>query len=246
MNQKGDKFNPLRQTLEEFKNLRKPSFMILRKASQGLWNPEGSLGIFPASFNPPTKAHLALIREARERIHLEEILVLLDLQAMDKRFTGVTWEDRVAMLGTLFEKDPTVSIGLSNRGLFLEKIGLLRRVYPFRTRLTFIVGFDTIIRILDKKYYKSRKRSLDELFEQSQFLVANRDDAEETAFELLFRKRENKRYQKKVSFFPLPKRYVSLSSSSVRNRIAEGRSIDDLVPISVLRYIKRSGLYLSG
>ena len=244
MNQKGDKCNPLRQTLEEFKNLREPSLMILGKASRGLWNPEGSLGIFPASFNPPTKAHLALIREARKQIHLDEILVLLDLQAMDKRFTGATWEDRIAMLGTLFEKDPTVSIGLSNRGLFLEKIGLLRRVYPFPTRFTFIVGFDTIIRILDKKYYKSRKRSLDELFEQSQFLVANRDDAEETAFELLFRKRENKRYQGKVSFFPLPKRYGSLSSSSVRNRIAEGRSINDLVPISVLRYIKRNGIYL--
>ena len=244
MNQKADKCNPLRQTLEEFKNLREPSLMILGKASRGLWNPEGSLGIFPASFNPPTKAHLALIREARKQIHLDEILVLLDLQAMDKRFTGATWEDRIAMVGTLFGKDPTISIGLSNRGLFLDKIEPLRRVYPSPATVTFIVGFDTIIRILDKKYYKKRKKSLDELFEQSRFLVANRDDYEETAFKLLFRKRENKRYQGKVSFFPLPKRYGSLSSSSVRNRIAEGRSINDLVPISVLRYIKRNGIYL--
>jgi len=244
MNKKGDKCNSLRQTLEEFKNLREPSLMILRKASRGLWNQEGSLGIFSASFSPPTKAHLALIREARKQIHLGEILVLLDLQAVDKRLTGATWEDRIAMLGTLFEKDPTISIGLSNRGLFLDKIGPLRRVYPSPTRFTFIVGFDTIIRILDKKYYKNRKKSLDELFEQSRFLVANRDDYEETAFEILFRKRENKRYQEKIAFFPLPTRYGSLSSSFVRNRIAEGRSINDLVPISILRYIKRNGIYL--
>jgi nicotinate (nicotinamide) nucleotide adenylyltransferase len=235
---------PLRQTLVEFKNLREPSVVILRKASRGLWNPEGSLGIFPASFNPPTKAHLALIREARERIHLDEILVLLDLQAMDKRFTGATWEERIAMLEILFQKDTTISIGLSNRGLFLDKIGPLRAVYPSPTRFTFIVGFDTVIRILDKKYYRNRKKSLDELFEQSRFLVANRDDYEETAFELLFRKRENKRYQEKIGFFLLPKKYGSLSSSSVRNRIAEGRSINDLVPISILRYIKRNGIYL--
>ncbi len=244
MNRRDDKLILLQQAVQEFAGLQEPSVAVIRNAPQGLLNPEGSLGIFPASFNPPTKAHLALIREAKKQTHLDEVLVLLDLQAMDKKLIGATWKDRIAMLKILFRNDPTISIGLSNRGLFLDKMEPLRRLYPSPAEFTFIVGFDTLIRILDKKYYKNRKRSLDELFEQGRFLVANRDEYEERAFEMLFRRRENKRYREKITYFSLPKRFGTLSSNLVRQRIAEGHPINHLLPISILRYIKSKGIYL--
>ena len=229
--------------LEQLKSAKEPSILLVRKAPQGILGPKGHLGIFPASFNPPTKAHVALIREARKQTHLDEILVVLDLQAMDKKLIGATWEDRIALVEILFRKDPTISIGLSNRGLFLDKIKPLRRLYPSPIEFTFVVGFDTILRVIDKKYYKNRKRSLKELFEQSRFLLANRDDYEETAFENLFRKRENKRYREKITYFSLPKRFESLSSSLVRKGISEGRSLDKWVPAGIARFIKETGLY---
>lgn len=238
-----DRFVSNVMILEQLKSAKKPSILLVRKAPQGILGPKGHLGIFPASFNPPTKAHVALIREARKQTHLDEILVVLDLQAMDKKLIGATWEDRIAMMEVLFRKDPMISIGLSNRGLFLDKLEPLKRLYPSPIEFTFIVGFDTLIRILDKKYYKNRKRSLDELFEQSQFLVANRDEYEERVFEILFRKRENKRYREKMTYFSLPKRFGCLSSSLVRKRIIEGRSVGEWVPAGIARFIKETGLY---
>ncbi len=152
--------------------------VMIRKAPRGISNHEGRLGIFPASFNPPTRAHLALIKEAKKQGHLDEILILLDIQAMDKDPVGAAFEDRLAMLRKAFGRDPKVSIGLSNRGLFLEKIKPLRTYYPAPISFSFIVGFDTILRVMDKKYYPNRKRSLDELLSQSRFLAANRGDQE--------------------------------------------------------------------
>lgn len=161
---------------------------------------------------------------------------------MDKKVIGATLEDRVIMLEMLFKRDPKISIGLSNRGLFIEKFKPLRVLYLSPTEFFFIVGFDTLIRILDKKYYRNRKRSLDRLFVESRFLVANREDRAKEAFERLFKQRENIRYRDRVTFFTLPKRFSSLSSSLVRKRMAEGHSVNDLVPISILRFIEKSFL----
>jgi nicotinate (nicotinamide) nucleotide adenylyltransferase len=229
--------------IKKLRQSKEAIIVLFRKTPKGVSNRKGRLGIFPASFNPPTMAHLALIKEAMKQGKLDEILILLDIQAMDKEPVGAALEDRLTMLKKAFGRDPKVSIGLSNRGLFLEKIKPLRTYYPAPILFFFIVGFDTILRIIDKKYYRNRKRSLDGLFKESRFLVASRDQFEETAFEMLFRKRENKKYIERVSFFTLHPQISSLSSTLVRERIARGQSVDDWVPAAILPFIKEKGLY---
>jgi nicotinic acid mononucleotide adenylyltransferase len=147
------------------------------------------------------------------------------------------------MLKLLFRKDPKISIGLSNHGLFLEKIKSLRKLFPSPVTIHFIVGFDTILRVMNKKYYRNRKKSLDSLFRGCEFLVANRGNHEEEAFERFFKQRSNERYKGRVSFFTLPKRLSSLSSSLVRNRIRERKPVGNLVSSSGRRYIEKTGLY---
>ena len=215
---------------------------MVRKAPQGIRRRKGRLGIFPASFNPPTNAHVALVRKALTKGDLNEILVLLDAQAMDKEITGAPLEGRLIMLKRLFQRDPKVSIGISNRGLFVEKVMPLRILYP-SADLFFIVGFDTILRVMDKKYYRNCSKTLSELFSQCQFMVANRENQETGAFESLFCNRTNKRYRERVSFFTLPRKYSFLSSSLIRERIAKGKGVHGLVPASVLALIKQKGLY---
>jgi nicotinate (nicotinamide) nucleotide adenylyltransferase len=216
---------------------------LVRKASKGIPARKGRLGIFPASFNPPTKAHLALVKKAKRIGKLDEILVLLDIQAMDKTPVEARFEDRLEMLKMAFEKDPSVSIGLSNRGLFLEKLNPLRRLYSPSVRFVFIVGFDTFVRIMDDKYYGDRDRDLDRLFEGCRFLVANRGALERQAFVRLLGRPENKKYGKKFSFFTLTSRLSTLSSTLVRQRIGRGRPIEDWIPRSILRFIEEKTLY---
>ena len=229
--------------VEKLRRSKESTIILIRRAPHGISGGKGRLGIFPASFNPPTLAHAALIREARKRAKLDEVLVLLDIRAMDKEPIDAKPEDRLAMMEKTFRRDPRISIGLSNRGLFLKKIEPLRRDYPPPVQFFFIVGFDTILRVMDKKYYLNRKRSLDELFAGCHFLVANRGDLEQRAFEIISRKRENKRYLDKISYFTLPPRFSSFSSSLVRERIARGQPVDQWVPAALLSFLGEKGLY---
>ncbi|MEI9475800.1 MAG: nicotinate-nicotinamide nucleotide adenylyltransferase [Deltaproteobacteria bacterium] len=235
--------DPLPQQIEKLRRLKESSILLVRKAPQGISQKRGRLGIFPASFNPPTRAHLALIRKARRGGHLDEVLVLLDAQAMDKKIIGADLEDRVIMLKILFQKDPKVSIGISSRGLFVEKMLPLKRMYPFSVSFIFIVGFDTILRVMDKRYYSNRDETLDRLFGLCEFLVANRDGKEENSFEEFFGRDENQRYRDKVSFVTLPSRFSFLSSSLIRENLREGKPVQDWVPVPVLRFIQKKGLY---
>jgi len=230
--------------IEKLTRLKKSSILLVRKAPQGITKRQGRLGIFPASFNPPTLAHLSLIRKARRLGNLDEMLVLLDAQAMDKCIIGAGLEDRVMMLKRLFQRDPRVSIGISNRGLFVEKLEPLRALYPSPIVFTFIVGFDTIVRVMDKGYYSNREKTLDRLFGQCEFLVANREEKEKHSFEDIFSREENQPYREKVSFITLPSRFSFVSSSLIRENLQEGKSVQDGLPVPILRFILEKGLYL--
>jgi nicotinate (nicotinamide) nucleotide adenylyltransferase len=236
----------LHQQIEALTNFKKSSILIIRKATQGISQGHGRLGIFPASFNPPTRAHLALIRKARRRGNLDEVLVLLDAQAVGKKIIGANLEDRVMMLKDLFQKDPKISIAISNRGLFVEKVLPLRKVYPSPISFTFIVGFDTILRVLDRRYYKNLKKSLDQLFKESRFLVGNRDERGRETYESFFQHSDNEKYKNGISFLALPKEFSSISSHLVRDRLGEGKPVGKWVPSPVLRFIEETGLYTEG
>ena len=145
------------------------------------------------------------------------------------------------MVKTVFQGDPKISIGLSNHGRFIGKLKPLRALYPSPMEFVFIVGFDTILRVMDKKYYRNRRRELYHLFRECRFLVANRGDQDREAFERLFRERGNERYRGQVSYFTLPKRFASLSSSLVREKIRKHESRTNLVPAPILRSIMERG-----
>lgn len=108
-----------------------PVIQMVKRAESGIRDKKkGLLGILPASFNPPTSAHQALIREAGDVVPFDEILLILDQQAMDKELIAAPLEDRLLMLLALFGDDTRISMGISNRGRFLEKVEGMRKVYP--------------------------------------------------------------------------------------------------------------------
>jgi len=211
-----------------------PQVNLVQKAKKGVDGPHQRLGVLPASFDPLTKAHVALVSEAR-KWGLDEILLLLDRRNVDKRSFGASLEDRV-LLVTSFFKEEDISIGVSSHGLFLEKLRALKRLYPPSTKIYFLVGYDTILRVLDKKYYRDREAALDELFEGSEFLVAGRGDKGEKEILALFEKEENKRFKSKMKTIDIAP-FTFISATETRRRIKRGESLEALVPEEILPLI---------
>ncbi len=218
---------------------------IVKRAASGIQNKKkGTLGILPASFNPPTSAHQALISEAGGAVALDEILLIVDQQAMDKERVAAPLEDRVLMLLALFGGDSRISLGISNRGLFLEKVEAVRKAFPgWDAQLYFIVGYDTIVRVLDPKYYKDRDKALCSLFAQARFLVANREGCDERDLKELFGQEVNRPFAANVLPLTLPPALARISSTLVRRRLAEGKSVAGLAPPQVAEFLRKQGFY---
>ena len=98
-----------RKRINDIGHTPRSEITFIRKASKGISQGKGRLGIFPASFNPPTMAHLGLIREAKKAARLDEILILLDIHAMDKAPVEAKFEDRLRMVKLAFQRDPKIS-----------------------------------------------------------------------------------------------------------------------------------------
>jgi nicotinic acid mononucleotide adenylyltransferase len=221
-----------------------PLIKIVKQAQEGIRdNTGGVLGVLPASFNPPTSAHQALVKEAGNVLAFDEILLVLDQQAMDKELVDAPLEDRLLMLLALFGDDPQISLGIANRGLFLEKVEALHQLYPRGTEIYFIVGYDTIVRVLNPTYYEDREKALHELFSQVRFLVANRGDCDVRDLQEFFQHEENRPFATRISPLMLPPTLARISSSEVRQQLAGGRSIQGLVPPMLEEFLLKGGFY---
>ena len=223
----------------------KPRIYFVRRAKGEEKKGKISLGVLASSFNPLTRAHLALIGRARKEYRLGEVLLLLDKENVDKDFFEVSLKDRLLMLMLFFKETPYISLGLSSHGLFLDKLKALEEVYPSETDIFFIVGYDTLIRVLDEKYYDDRDSALRTLFNKSTFLVASREDKKIDAIYDLLNREENREFKGKIGALKLPDSFSDISSSKVRDFIKRGRPIDDLVLPKIEQFIKKKELYLT-
>ena len=147
------------------------------------------------------------------------------------------------MLLVLFGDDPRISLGIANQGLFLDKVEALHQVYPQDTQLYFIVGYDTIVRVLDPSYYKERDESLHALFSQTRFLVANRGDRDAEDLKELFGCEENRPFAPQITSLTLSPALAKISSSEVRSRLAEGKSVQGFVSPKLEEFLLKGGFY---
>ncbi|GBC82264.1 Nicotinate-nucleotide adenylyltransferase [bacterium HR10] len=208
------------------------------------------LGVFPASFNPPTRAHVEIIRRAREHYDLEAIALLPGLTNADKRAYEAALEDRVAMLLATFGTDPTIAIGVVSHPFLVDMILPLRREYA-TSEIVFLVGSDTFERLLDRqgrylgryyKPYRDRAAVLEDLFSASRVIVAARGSFTCAALEQLLEE-EALPYGSRIACMELPEEVRFISATEVRWRIRRGESIASLVPEAVEAYIRATGLY---
>ena len=214
-------------------------------ATPGSEEPRGNIMVFPGSFNPPTLAHLAMLRQARvfaRKRHGGHWLVYaaMSRQIVDKEAVErMTLLDRVILLDrVLRNQGRRVSILLLNRGLYVEQAQGIRAAFPSVRRLYFLVGFDKIVQILDPRYYTDRDTALRKLFALAQLLVAPRGDDGEAELKELLARAENRQFARYIQPLPLDARYRAISSTQARQA---GRS--DEVPEEANDFIQRTRPY---
>jgi nicotinic acid mononucleotide adenylyltransferase len=193
--------------------------------------PAGQVIVFPGSFNPPTTAHLAMLRQARafarSRGGTWSIYAALSKRIVDKeQVERMTILDRVVLLERLVKSElHEVGVMLLNRGLYVEQAQAIQQSFPQVRQLYFLLGYDKLVQIFDPRYYSERESTLRELFARARLLVAPRGSEGEQAIRQLLARPENRPYAWAVHPLALPAAYRAISSSQVRQRSAEASAI---------------------
>ena len=178
-------------------------------SSTAFYAPVKTLYVLDSSFNPPTLAHLriaisALLSDKHANSSpTKRLLLLLATQNADKAPKPASFEQRLAMM-TIFADElvqrtrshnedkgthgadvVVVDVGVTKSPLYLDKAAILDRSGqygdvdngPEQVHLT---GFDSLIRLLDPKYYPPDHtlHSLQSLFSKHRVRVTRRTDDE--------------------------------------------------------------------
>ena len=196
------------------------------------------LGIFSGSFNPITVTHIKLIEKARKSFQLDEMLLLLAKSNVDKEVFGMPLADRIIILNRYAKQHKHVSVGISSHGRYIDKVAALKRIYPLETEFFFIVGYDTLVRIFDPKYYNDIHTELQHLFTQCKFIAANRDKVDIKTIKNFMSQTSNLPFSSCVSYLTLPDVYAGISSTDVRQRLIEDKPISHLVPSIVVEMLE--------
>ncbi len=220
-----------------------PQIRWIYRAAQHIRTGGKRLGIFSGSFNPITVAHTKMIDAAQKEYNLDEILLILARANVDKDVFGLSLAERLFTLKLYAENRQDFSVAACSHGKFIEKIEALTPAYPHGTHFSFIVGYDTFIRLFDPKYYTDLHSALEALFSQCHFIVGNRQDYDAKAVARVMEMPDYRRYAGCIDVIQLPDLYADISSTAIRAQIEAGKSVDHLVPSDVGEFLKTVQAY---
>ena len=199
------------------------------------------LGVLGGSFNPIHIGHLIIAEAAYESLNLDEVLFIPAKQPPHKPSEKLAPAVhrcnmvRLAIRGNDRFRISTMEIRRRSPSYSIDTITQLRRARP-SADIFFIIGADTILELHTWK----RIRDLATL---CTFAVAVRPGFSLRRLDdLRAVLGEEAVAAMKASIIRVPP--IGVSSTDIRRRIAEGRSIRYLVPAAVERYIREKGLYL--
>lgn len=214
-----------------------PHIVIAHRSHNPINSSEKKLGIFSGSFNPFTLAHSKMVEIAHHCFELDELLLLIAKANVDKDVFGWPIEARLLTLKIHTKNRSYISLGISSHGRYIDKINALKQIYPTQSDFYFIVGYDTLVRIFDPKYYNDIHEELNTLFSQCKFIVANRKGVSIPDIKQFLDQPDLRHYQQFIEYITLPDYYANLSSTDIRNRIHAGDKISHLVPPSIANFL---------
>jgi len=200
-----------------------------------------AFGILGGTFDPIHEGHLALAAEARAVLDLDHVLFVPNADPPHKQDQAVT---------PSMHREAMVSLAIEGRPRFV-----LSRIELERPGPSYAV--DTVADLADQSRVEGRPepwfvlsaevledfhtwRQPDRVLDLCRIAVAPRPGAEP-----LDRSWVRQHYpgrEDRFAFLPGPE--LGIAATDIRERVAHGRSIDELVPAAVASYITAEGLYV--
>ena len=197
------------------------------------------IGIMGGTFDPIHFGHLLAAEEAYSSFGLDEVIFVPTGQPPHKPAERVTSpEDRYAMtlLATLDNDHVCVSrIEIERKGSShtVDTLKEMRHWYPRGSvEFFFITGLDAVLEILSWK-------NPQEVGDLCRLVAVSRPGYNPQGMDDLPER-------VRQAILPLEIPLLAISSTEIRRRVAEGRSIRYLVPPPVAQYIEKKRLYMAG
>lgn len=194
------------------------------------------LGIMGGTFDPIHYGHLLMAEEARQAFALDDVVFVPNGRpAHKKAYLVSSPEERYAMTLLATGSNPCFSasrIEIERPGpsYTIDTLREFRRLYPDLDALYFITGADAVLEILT--WHES-----DNLARECQFIAVTRPGFVLDQLHDLV----DTEFLDRVHYLPIPN--IEISSTDIRRRVREGRSIKYLTPEPVEAYIHQQGLY---
>ena len=183
------------------------------------------IGLLGGSFNPIHNSHLRIINDILKKSLVDEVwLIPCKKHAFNKELASA--KDRIAMIKSAIKNIPDAKIcriELKSKGKNYTIDTIIKLKKRYKDELFFVAGSDILCEI---KKWRNYKRLLREI----EFIV-------------LKRKNYKIKNVKGMRIKAIINANNSISSTGIRGRIKKGKSIKNLVPKDVEKFIKERGLY---
>lgn len=198
------------------------------------------IGVLGGTFDPIHLGHLIVAEEARTKLKLEKVLFITAGNPWLKDEVISSAYHRVSMVEKAVEDNPyflssSLEIDRPGPSYSVDTISSLRETLGEGGEIFFILGWDAVAGL---HRWKDPRR----LVKMCHLVVVGRPGYPLPNVETLQAEIPGIR----DSLLPLLTPEVGVSSSDVRQRIAQGLSVRYLIPLKVEEYIREQGLYRGG
>ena len=193
-----------------------------------------NLGIFGGTFSPIHNAHLVIAETAREQYNLDCIIFITSGDPPHKQ-AGVSATERFNMTHLAIEgndafSDDDYEIRSDGKSYTVRTLEYLKEKYP-EDKLFFIIGEDSLNDL--PKWYEPER-----ILQMASLIVFPRT-SEGTLKEKI--KAAKKTFGGEI--LPVHSPIIGLSSTYIRNRISDGKTVRYMISDKVREYIKEHNLY---
>ena len=198
------------------------------------------LAVMGGTFDPIHYGHLVTAEAVRDKFKLNKVLFMPTGNPPHK-VSRVTSEPNhrylMTVLATITNPYFEVSrMEIDRKGFTytVDTIKELRKIYGEDAEIFFITGADAILEILTW-------HNVEELLKICSFVAATRPGFHGKDMEQKLNEIKSK-YKEEIFSIEVPS--LAISSTDIRNRIKNGKTINYLLPEAVEHYIRKSNLYL--